>query len=237
MTYDRPLYNRPNRRFLASYSTRVLLGALCSLTVLLLLIYLPMSTSQSRVGWSVRSSERIALSEVQEKRPEDQSEDHSEAPPPTRHDLPDPEASSSTDEESSGRQGTSDDEQDSDVPSSIPHIAGLSFEAQKPEIVGGRGALYMQIEYPEQARLQGIEGRLKLHFTVDADGYVQDIEVGKSLHPLCDSAAVRALRSVRFSPARRKGEAIPVRMSLPIRFELQSNQNALNSDRLSSSEQ
>jgi TonB family protein len=237
MPYDRPLYNRPPRRFPADYRTRVLLGVVCSLSVALLLLHLPMSVSPNRIGWSVRSSERIALTEVQEERPESRSTDRREAPPPTRYTPPDPQASTGTTPKASGQQGAADDARDTDSPAPIPHISALSFEAQKPEIIGGRGALYLQIDYPERARLMGIEGRLKLHFTVAEDGYVRNIEVGKSLHPLCDSAAVRAIRAVRFSPATRDGEAIPVRMSLPIRFELQPNPDALHSDRLSSSEE
>jgi hypothetical protein len=46
--------------------------------------------------------------------------------------------------------------------------------------------------------------------------------VVESLHPLCDSAAVDALQSVRFHPGTRDGEVVPVRMSLPVRFQLET---------------
>jgi TonB family protein len=81
--------------------------------------------------------------------------------------------------------------------------------------------LNLHIQYPPAAREKGIEGRMELTFTVDRDGDTRNIIVSESLHPLCDSAAVDALRSVRFRPATYKGTNIPVRMSLPIRFQLE----------------
>jgi protein TonB len=91
---------------------------------------------------------------------------------------------------------------------------------QRPQIVGGRGSFYLSIEYPEEARRQGIQGRVILDFVVDVDGRTQDIRVLKSLHPLCDSSAVAALERTRFIPGQRDGEKIPVRMRLPVRFQL-----------------
>jgi TonB family protein len=88
-------------------------------------------------------------------------------------------------------------------------------------------AFYLNIQYPPAARRKGIEGRLELRFTVGADGTVRGIQVAKSLHPLCDSAAVRALRSVRFAPGTHNGEPIPVRMSLPVRFTLRTTPPSL----------
>jgi hypothetical protein len=61
---------------------------------------------------------------------------------------------------------------------------------------------------------------------------VRDIEVAKPLHPLCDSAAVRALRSVQFTPANHDGEIVPIRMHLPVRFKLRPDSTALRSKRL-----
>jgi TonB family protein len=108
--------------------------------------------------------------------------------------------------------------------SSPQTLAALETTDRHPEIKGGAGALYLQIHYPKAARRQGIEGRLELEFTVDREGKVHAIEVAKSLHPLCDSAAVDALRSVEFRPAMHQGTPIPVRMKLPIRFQLRVNE-------------
>jgi len=103
--------------------------------------------------------------------------------------------------------------------SDIPKLTSLT-DVKQPEMVGGMGAYYLQIQYPEAARQEGIEGRLRLQFVVNSDGSPEHIEVVEPLHPLTDTAAVRALRSVRFRPALNGGEPIPVWMSLPVRFRL-----------------
>lgn len=96
----------------------------------------------------------------------------------------------------------------------------LEFAEQMPDITGGMGAYYIHIEYPPAAIAAGIEGRLVLNFVVEPDGSPTGIEVLQSLHPLCDSSAVHALRKTRFIPGRQNGVAARVRMRLPIRFRL-----------------
>ena len=89
-----------------------------------------------------------------------------------------------------------------------------------PAIRGGLGAYYIHIEYPPEAVAREIEGRLVLRFVVGADGKARDIFVRESLHPLCDSAAVKALRQTTFVPGRQNGKKVSVRMHLPVRFRL-----------------
>jgi periplasmic protein TonB len=98
--------------------------------------------------------------------------------------------------------------------------AQLEFAEVMPKVVGGLGAYYINIDYPEAARRSGIEGRLMLNFLVDAEGWASEIEVTQPLHPLLDSAAVRALRDTRFVPGTQEGKAVAVRMTLPVRFRL-----------------
>ena len=59
-----------------------------------------------------------------------------------------------------------------------------------------------------------------LAFVVELDGSLSELEVLQSLHPLCDSAAVNALRKTRFIPGRQNGRVVRVRMRLPVRFRL-----------------
>ena len=96
----------------------------------------------------------------------------------------------------------------------------LDFADTMPDIAGGMGAYYIHIEYPQQAIDDGIEGRMVLAFVVETDGMPSEIEVLQSLHPLCDSSAVRALRKTRFIPGRQNGRVVRVRMRLPVRFRL-----------------
>jgi TonB family protein len=202
-----------------------MLGWIASLGLLLLLFSLPLPGSSPRVGWSTNSSaDWIVLSQVAD--PTSEAEDDTEegAPPPTQHSQPPEVTSTGTESEGDGEEETEEESTasaDSSRTPDVRHVSTLSTADRHPRIIGGKGMLSLHIQYPAAARKKGIEGRLELTFTVGADGDVRNIVVSESLHPLCDSAAVDAVRSVRFQPASYNGESIPVRMSLPIRFQLQ----------------
>jgi protein TonB len=75
--------------------------------------------------------------------------------------------------------------------------------------------------YPESARRQGVEGITTLRFIVLANGHVGQIAVARSAgHVDLDRAAMDAVRTWRFEPARRGKEAVAVWVTLPVRFEL-----------------
>ena len=96
----------------------------------------------------------------------------------------------------------------------------LEFVDQSPSIIGGLSSLYLNIDYPLEARDQGIQGLTVLMFVVEKDGTTSNIEVMKSLHPACDSAAVAAVRETHFNPGMQDGEKVRVKMRLPVRFKL-----------------
>lgn len=246
MAHDHPLYHRSPPSFLEAYSTRILLGLLCSLAIVLVFFHVPYSNPEGRVGWGPRPSERIPLSEVQhqdESAPEKTKDtERQKAPPQTQHTPAVPDAApGDAKTETKDREKTEKNppESDDDITRRVRSIAALSAKDTQPEIVGGRGSLYLEIQYPPAARQEGIEGLLMLHFTVDQEGNARRIDVTKPLHPLCDSAAVEALRSVKFRPGVHDGKPVPVRMSLPVRFQLRSTPkgkgNALRTNRLPSS--
>ena len=63
-------------------------------------------------------------------------------------------------------------------------------------------------EYTVAAKTEGIEGKIKVRFTVAADGSVPDVEVLKGLEPALDAVAVSAARQWRFTPAMRCGKPV-----------------------------
>ena len=63
-----------------------------------------------------------------------------------------------------------------------------------------------EIEYTQQARADGIEGRLVLKIIVGADGSVVEVIVVKSVDPSLDAAAIAAVKSWVFKPAQRCGK-------------------------------
>jgi protein TonB len=76
------------------------------------------------------------------------------------------------------------------------------------------------IEYPQQARADGIEGKLVLLVKVGADGLVSDVEVLKSVDPSLDAAAVAAVKTWTFKPALRCGKPVASSYKIARTFEL-----------------
>lgn len=78
-----------------------------------------------------------------------------------------------------------------------------------------------EIEYTQDARANGIEGRLILRITVAADGSVADVQVQGSVDAALDAAAVAAVKTWTFKPAMRCGKPMAGGVyTLARRFEL-----------------
>jgi len=95
----------------------------------------------------------------------------------------------------------------------------------KPEFPGGKSAMseYVRhhLNYPVKAREKLIQGKVKIQFTVEADGTVTNPEVIEGFCPECDAEALRLVASLpRFSPGTRNGVPVPVVCFLPIQFKL-----------------
>ena len=219
---------------LDAYPVRIMLGLVMSLSLMLAIVRLPLQSSVNRVGWSARPpAEQILLDEVTAeqsapKQSEEAAKTQAEAPPVT--DLRSQRAEPEPSPPSSSTAGTASDPGDSDRPTTygeVQSITELGLSDHTPQIVGGLGSLYLHINYPARARQQGIEGELELEFTVEPDGRVTNLKVAKSLHPLCDSAAVQGIRSVQFIPAKQNGTPIPIRLRLPMEFRLKTTSAAM----------
>jgi len=89
---------------------------------------------------------------------------------------------------------------------------------QMPELIGGLASI--RLVYPAAERRAGIEGRVFLQFVVNEDGSVSEVTVTRSAGPGLDSAAVAAVRPIRFTPGIQRGRPVRVRFSLPISFRL-----------------
>ena len=100
-------------------------------------------------------------------------------------------------------------------------IASTGSGAGLTELARPLGGYQTTPRYPESARRQGVEGIATLRFIVLATGRVGQIAVARSAgHVDLDRAAVEAVRTWRFDPARRGKEAVAVWVTLPVRFEL-----------------
>lgn len=79
-------------------------------------------------------------------------------------------------------------------------------------------------EYTQEAKDARIQGMVLLAVVVKADGNVGDVKVTKSLDSKygLDQAAVDAARLWKFKPGTKGGKAVPVEVTLEMRFTLKS---------------
>jgi TonB family protein len=80
-------------------------------------------------------------------------------------------------------------------------------------------------KYPEAARRAQKEGFVELEFTVGVDGKTTDIKVVKE-EPKgfgFGRAAIESVKRWRFTPAKKGGENVPMRVKIPIRFTLEDD--------------
>jgi protein TonB len=93
--------------------------------------------------------------------------------------------------------------------------APCTEEATKPEPIAKT-----EIEYTEEARASGVEGRLVLKITVDDNGAVTDVAVASSVDAALDAAAIAAVKQWRFKPSSKCGKPVAGTYTLARRFEL-----------------
>ena len=91
-------------------------------------------------------------------------------------------------------------------------------EAPKP--VGGFSAIQKNLVYPEIARKAGIKGRVVVNIQIDENGNVTEVFIQQSLNRECDEAALNALKSVKWEPAKKDGKPVAVWIGLPVVFNL-----------------
>ena len=74
-------------------------------------------------------------------------------------------------------------------------------------------------EYPEAAKVAGLQGRVDLQVEILRDGSVGDIYVMRS-YPVFEEAAKEAVRKMRFLPGFLEDEPVDCRVFIPVEFEL-----------------
>ncbi len=202
----------------------MMLSLAASLLVIALCFNLPLDVPPDRIGWQIAPhvhQPMLELIDIKEKPP-----DEGAGIPITDFGVNEEEIEVGEDETIAEEEAVESEPEALPNPVTAPPLEKLKarpvldFAEQMPDIAGGMGAYYIHIEYPEEAIEKGIEGRLVLAFIVEPTGKPTEIEVLRPLHPLCDSAAVDALRKTRFIPGKQNGRVVRVRMRLPVRFRL-----------------
>jgi protein TonB len=92
---------------------------------------------------------------------------------------------------------------------------------EAPEPIGGVAAILRNIEYPEVGKRASIEGTVILHVQIDEKGVVRNMRVIKGIgFDIFETAAMNAVKSVRWRPAKQRDVPVKVWISVPIEFDL-----------------
>jgi TonB family protein len=83
--------------------------------------------------------------------------------------------------------------------------------------------------YPQQALKDGVEGQVSVSFLIDVDGRLSDMKIEKGVRQDIDNEALRVVSSMpNWIPAKKNGEAIEVRYTMSIAFNIEVYQLPLS---------
>ena len=95
----------------------------------------------------------------------------------------------------------------------LPEFPGGSVEFMK--------WLTRNLNYPELARQQKIQGKVVVAFVVNADGKTSDVKVVTKVHPLLDREALRVIRMMpEWKPGEDNGKPCRTMIAIPVVFAL-----------------
>ncbi len=96
---------------------------------------------------------------------------------------------------------------------------------EMPHFPGGEDARYQylaeNLNYPVEARVNGIQGRVFVTFVVEKDGSISNVRVLRGIGGGCDEEAVRVVSNMpRWKPGRQRGNPVRVQFNMPLLFKL-----------------
>ena len=97
---------------------------------------------------------------------------------------------------------------------------------EQPEFPGGMEAfmkyLAKNIQYPERAVDNGIQGKVMVRFVVERNGSASQVEIIKGVDPELDKEAARVVKAMpKWKPGRQQGKEVRTRFIVPVVFRLQ----------------
>ena len=80
--------------------------------------------------------------------------------------------------------------------------------------------LQKNIQYPQEAKEKGVQGRVIIQFIVEKDGSIKDTKVVRGIDPSLDNEALRVINAMpKWEPGKHKGEAVSVKYTVPVAFK------------------
>ena len=104
----------------------------------------------------------------------------------------------------------------------------FSLVEEKPSFMGGHANAFSRwvgknLVYPDVARENGIQGKVTLQFTIEADGSITNIKVLRGIDPSLDKEAVRVVASSpKWKPGKQRDRAVRVTYNFPVHFQLRN---------------
>lgn len=85
--------------------------------------------------------------------------------------------------------------------------------------------IYENLEYPQEAKKNEIEGTVVVRFTVAKDGHIRDIRLTEDIGYGCGEAAIKVFQSMndlpeRWSPGLQRQKPVAVLYTVPVRFAM-----------------
>jgi len=96
---------------------------------------------------------------------------------------------------------------------------------EMPEYPGGEKALMNdligKIKYPEEAKKNGIQGKVFVSFVVDEQGKVTNAKIERGVEASLDTESLRVVSELKtWKPGKEKGKAVKVAYTIPINYAL-----------------
>lgn len=92
-----------------------------------------------------------------------------------------------------------------------------------PKPVGGMSGLLSNLEYPEHAKLYGLEGYVTVVTRVNSEGEVKEVNIIRGLGLGCDEAAIEAVKATTFLPGQLNNTSVESNVLFKIPFILSND--------------
>lgn len=94
-----------------------------------------------------------------------------------------------------------------------------------PEYKGGNQALFAfigsNVKYPKQSANEGIQGKCLVEFTISKTGDVKDAKIKQGVNGEIDAESLRVINAMpKWTPGKKDGQNVNVKMILPIAYKL-----------------
>jgi periplasmic protein TonB len=96
---------------------------------------------------------------------------------------------------------------------------------EMPEYPGGINALKSEIassiNYPVEAKKNGIQGKVFVSFVIDEQGKVTNAKIERGMEASLDQESLRVVNNLKsWKPGKEKGKAVKVAYTIPINYAL-----------------